>query len=137
MNVVRHQTPSPKMISHSVKMSERALAHLRDLGAAQPTLAAAFVEIGFQFFAPLAILLDFQKVGPFAQKFAWERISQVVGDELRKPGRIAMGKIPALVPAAEPLAMAGKTRAGVPAAFSFDQITHARIVGRTRQRASR
>src|SRR5205823_4251045 len=115
----------------TLEMKQNLLTNCGNISTAQPTLASTTVQVSLQFLAPLTIILNLKQRRPFTPQRDRKRIREVICDELRKPGRIAMRKITPFVPTAKSLPLIFITRPSIPRAFSFNQIAHTRIIGWT------
>ncbi len=67
------------------------------------TFASTFVEIRFDQFALLTVVLNFGEMFPLGAEGSWKTVCEMKGDELRQPRLIAMWQIAALMPAAKTL----------------------------------
>ncbi len=96
------------------------------------TLTPAFIEIRFELFALLTVVLNLGEMLPLGTKRFRKAVGEMKGDELRQPRFVAMRKITALMPAAKALfGVCGLWRRR-PATLALDQITHTKIMRRSR-----
>src|ERR1043166_6609366 len=101
VNVVRHDYPPSQLIPLAVMQLQRIFHQLCDLRLTQVALPSAAIQINFQFFAPFALVLNFQQVLPFGTERVRETVGQAESHELGKSRFIAVRQVAALVPPTE------------------------------------
>ena len=119
---------SAQFVALAVEESHGILDQPRDFRPSQMTLAATFVEIGFQLRPALLVILKLQEMFPFGAKCFGKRIGQTERDELRESWFIAMRQVAAFIPTAKTLLEVFQLWWRGPATLAFDQIPHAGIV---------
>jgi hypothetical protein len=103
MHMVRHHAPGPELVALAVEEEERVFAEFSDARIAQMTGPDAPVEIAFQLGATLPDVFDLQQMLPLAAPRLGHGVGQSKGDELGQVGKVAVGQIPAFMPAEESL----------------------------------
>src|ERR1051325_8338680 len=94
------------------------------------TLAAATVEIRFEFRATLAVILDAPEMFPLRAQRFWKRIDKAKRDELCQSRFIAMRQIPTLVPSTKPALRVLNLWTRRPLPLAGNEIAHTGIVRR-------
>lgn len=83
----------------AVVKSEGTIHERGNLGPPQVTRTPAFVHVGFESLAALAVVFDFEECGPLGAARGRQTVRQVECNELGEARLIAMWKVPALMSA--------------------------------------